>query len=131
MSDTGQNQNPHPPSPSRECRDRDGYHCCFYPGWLRKASVRRNGETVVIYDQDRTFYLPGGSDRPFTLSQVEFRGPGGHINLTVDDPRHLIDRIEVVFKKKEREGGEEDGDGDEDGDMLILENAPVVCPPAC
>jgi hypothetical protein len=122
-----------PPSPPRQCRDRDGYRCCFYGGWLRKATVKRNGTDIVIYEQDPKdpFVLPPGADRPFTTSQIEFRGDGVvPISITLDDPGHVVDRIEVVLKKK-TEGGVADGNGDGDGDRLILENTPMICPPHC
>jgi hypothetical protein len=115
-------------SPLRECCDNGGYRCCFYGGWLRKASIQRNGETVVVYEQSarEPYVLPAGADAPLTLTQVEFSGDDlPRFTVVLDDPDHVVERIEVVLKES---GIPSVGD---DEPRVIYENTPIICPPDC
>ncbi len=118
------------PSPSRECGEAEGYRACFYPGFVRRLAVRRGTEEIVLYDQaGKPFVLPAGEEKPWPCSGVEFTDPSGReIRLQIDDRHQRIARIEVVFKKDPAEDGTT---GDGDGDTLVVEDTPVVCPPDC
>lgn len=130
MSDTGSTVLQSEPSPSRECREAEGYRACFYPGFVRRLAVRRGTEEIVLYDQaGKPFVLPAGEELPWPSSGLEFTDPSGReIRLQVDDRHQRIARIEVVFKQDAaRDGSIEDGDGE----TLVISDTPVVCPPDC
>ena len=114
-------------SPSRECRDADGYHTCFYPGFVRRVVVTRDGVEHVLYEQQGSFRLPDGDTEPWTSSEFEFSGgPNAQdITLRIDDPLHRIARIDIVFRPTE--GGTEEG-GEE---TVTIFDTPVICPPNC
>lgn len=116
------------PSPDRECRDRDGYHTCFYPGFVRKVVVRQDGAEIVLYEQEAPFVLPDGETEPWPSSEFELSGGPNRqdVRLRIDDPLHRIARIEVVFRPA-GDGGTEDG-GEE---SVTIFDAPVICPPNC
>lgn len=130
MSETDSTVQQTAPSPSRECRQQDGYGACFYPGFARRIAVRRATDEVVIYDQaGKPFVLPAGEDKPWPSCGLEFTDTlGREIRLQVEDVHSRIARIEVVFKKDAAaDGTTEEGDGD----TLVVENTAVLCPPYC
>jgi hypothetical protein len=130
MSDSTSFVQKHPPSPSREEREVDGYRAAFYPGFVRKLTVRDGGAETLIYEQDdkKPFFLPAGAERPWTSSTLEFSGGPGKrdIRFLLEDPHLQIARIEIVFKSAD---GERSGGGD--GERLVVENTAVLCPPIC
>ena len=134
MSDSGSGTYRHPPSNPRECRDAGGYYACFYPGFVRRLAVVRDGQETVIYEQDPTqpFVLPAGETEPWPSSGLEFSGgpDGRELRLELYDPQHEVERIEIVLRKKGGTTGEggDDGNG---GERIVIDDLPVVCPPIC
>jgi hypothetical protein len=159
MSDTSQTIPVHPPSNPNRTVDRDGFRASFYPGFVRRLSVwSEGGSNTVLYEQplegpDSRFFLPPGYTRPWACSTVEFSRPDGRrLVLQVEDPHQQIDRIEVYLKgdaaaspkeaqvevsgtvKLPRLVGEDPpppvppAGG---GVVLVVEDGPVLCPPAC
>jgi hypothetical protein len=112
------------PSPAREVREAAGYHTAFYPGFVRKMTVQRAGEEVVLYEQESPFVLPAGQGAPASSATVELRGgPAGRdLTLHLEGAIHGIDRIEVHFKP---------GPDGAPTERLIIEDAPTICPPNC
>lgn len=119
-----------PPSPSRDEREVDGYYASFYPGFVRRLAVRQAERETVIYEQEKPFVLPAGETEPWPCSVLHFSGgaAGRDIRLQVDDPHRQIARIEVVFKKA---GDEQRSGVGEDGETLVLNETPLLCPPMC
>ena len=126
------------PSPSHKKVNKNvGGHeftAGFYPGFARSVTV--NGETV--YDQatdgPNPFVLPNGSERPWSSSAVELSsGKGYSVLLYIDDPRHVVERIEVTLRTPGGVGGYEGGGAAAGGDpdVVVIENTPVTCPPFC
>lgn len=128
MSDTGASiSSNRPPSPPRECREKNGHQACFYPGFVSRLAVHdADGvETTVLYEQTSPFILPPGYDKPWPTSTLEYTSPeGGRMILQIDDTSGQIDRIEVRLKPRPGAGGG-------GGERLVLENGPVLCPPIC
>jgi hypothetical protein len=141
-----------PSNPTRVV-EKDGYRASFYPGFVRRLAVLRDGVELELYKQDprEPFYLPPGYDKPWPSSVLEFSAPSLErpILLQIDDPGQQIGRIEIQFKKA---GAAPSGSprsavdgtldalsedppctgGEENGDLkLIIEDAPVLCPPIC
>jgi hypothetical protein len=126
------------PSPShKKVKKSVGGHeftAGFYPGFARTVTV--NGESV--YDQKTDgpdpFVLPSGSEQPFSSSAVELTsGKGYSVVLHIDDPRHVVERIEVTLRTPGGVGGYEGGGAAAGGapDVVVIENTPVICPPFC
>lgn len=147
MSDTQETIPMHPPSNPNKTIEKDGYRASFYPGFVSRLAVRKDGIDTELYKQDDTFYLPPGYEKPWPCSTLEFDTPDGRrFVLQIDDPGQQIGRIEVHLKAPgDARTGEppqvpgavdsllgEPSPGCEDGRLvLILEDAPVLCPPAC
>jgi hypothetical protein len=159
MSDTNEPIPVHPPSNPNRTADRDGYRAAFYPGFVRKLSVwAEGGKQTVLYEQpteggDSRFYLPPGYTKPWAASTLEFTRPSGRrIVLQVEDPHQQIDRIEVYLKGEaavSATGAQVEVNGGvkvprlvgedppppvppaEGGVVLVVEDGPVLCPPAC
>lgn len=151
MSTTSATNYGNPPSNPTECRENGGYRACFYPGFVRRLAVRApDGTETLIYEQKGSFVLPPGQDQPWPCSTLDYSDPRGRkMMLQIYDPGHEIDRIEVHFKSPQAlekplaqaagtitadvsllgrpVAGEEDGGGD----VVILENVAVLCPPIC
>lgn len=149
MSDTHTTFPMHEPSNPTLIVEKDGYRASFYPGFVRRLAVRKDGVETDLYRQNEKepFYLPPGYDKPWPSSVLEFSASSGErrILLQIDDPGQQIGRIEVQFKGT--------GDGRPDGLLpragaaagalvdnppcaegefvLVIEDAPVLCPPAC
>lgn len=132
----GNQHRPDPSPPHKVMKKRVGGHeftAGFYPGFAR--SIQVNGESV--YDQKtdgpHPFVLPSGSDKPWSTSALELTSTRGYrVVLHLDDPDHVIDHIEVVLRDPKANGGGvvafESGGG---GDVVTIENTPVLCPPHC
>ena len=140
MSDPGSSIPLHPPSNPRECRDADGYHACFYPGFVRRLAVVRDGRETVVYEQDpkQPFVLPAGETEPWPSCGLEFSGgpDGRKLRLELYDPQREVERIEIVLRKKgaSRTEGWDDGDGEGCGDgseRIVIDETPLICPPIC
>ena len=110
---------------------------------------------------DEPFYLPPGYTRPWASSTVELVRPDGRrLVLQVEDAHQQIDRIEVYLKGDgvkdaraaadtgkavRRKGGGKEARIQKDtgrgstpppppppgGVVLVIEDGPVLCPPAC
>jgi hypothetical protein len=59
-------------------------------------------------------------------------GKGYSVLLYIDDPRHVVERIEVTLRTPGGVGAFEGG-GAASGepDVVVIENTPVICPPFC
>src|SRR5687768_2440024 len=132
-----QSRRPEPSPSHKKVKKNVGGHefeAGFYPGFARTVTV--NGEPV--YDQatdgPNPFVLPNGSERPWSSSAVELSsGKGYSVLLYIDDPRHVVERIEVTLRTPGGVGGYEGGGAAVAGepDVVIIENTPVTCPPFC
>lgn len=151
MSDTSTTIPMHEPSNPTLVVEKDGYRASFYPGFVRRLAVRKDGVETELYLQNEKepFYLPPGYDKPWPSSVLEFSAPSPErrILLQIDDPGQQIGRIEVQFKgpvptpvggQVPRVPGAVDSllDGPRcvEGEghlVLVIEDAPVLCPPAC
>jgi hypothetical protein len=114
----------HVPSASRVVREVAGYQSSFYPGFVRRLAVHREGEEIVLFEQETAFVLPGGQQTPWPSNTLEFSGgPAGRdFTMQIQGSLQEIERIEVVFKPGA------DGKGAE---RLVIEDGPVLCPPMC
>ncbi|HYW10570.1 MAG TPA: hypothetical protein VE871_01405 [Longimicrobium sp.] len=140
------------PSNPTKVVEKDGYRASFYPGFVRRLAVLRDGVELELYNQDPTepFFLPPGYDKPWPSSVLEFSAPSPErrILLQIDDPGQQIGRIEIRFKKPEAAPsgsllsavgdavdsllGDPPCAGEGEGEFrLIIEDAPVLCPPIC
>ena len=143
-----------PPSPSRKKVKKGGggpgkeYEADFYPGFVRKITVRRADGEETVFDQQADgpypFVLPAGSNKPFTSSTVHFSGGphGRSFSLSIDDPGDHILSIQVTLKTKpekptslagqalDAQGGVVGMQGD-DTEVVTFENITVCCPPTC
>ncbi|HKP76485.1 MAG TPA: hypothetical protein VJT67_13235 [Longimicrobiaceae bacterium] len=104
----------------------------FYPGFARAITL--NG--TQVYDQKADgplpFVLPPGAEKPFSTSALEFSSTKGYrVTVTLDDPDHLIDRIEVVVRDPRAGVKAMMPDGGTGGDTWGADNTPVLCPPMC
>jgi hypothetical protein len=140
MTDSSQSVPIHPPSDPTKTVEKDGYRATFYPGFVRTLSVRSATGEVELYDQQETFFLPPGQEKPWPSSTLEFVRPDGRrVRLMVDDAHQQIDRIEVTFKSRAVEGDarvraysdDPPADGGDDPITLVLRDGPVLCPPVC
>jgi len=153
MSDTRTTFPMHEPSNPTVIVEKDGYRASLYPGFVRRLAVLKDGVETDLYNQDPNvpFYLPPGSDKPWPSNVLEFSAPSPErrILLQIDDPGQAIGRIEVQFKKPEavKPGSLLSGVGEAvesllgdppcnggEGEVdftLVIEDAPVLCPPAC
>jgi hypothetical protein len=136
----GDTPRPEPSPPHRVVRkDVDGHEftAAFYPGFAR--SIRVND--VSVYDQKTDgpdpFVLPPGADRPFCSSAVQLASSKGYnVTLTIDDPEHAVDHIEVVLRTPAAGGDGSAGGGvrafaTNPPDRVVIDNTPVICPPFC
>lgn len=152
MSDTKTTFPMNEPSNPTMIVEKDGYRASFYPGFVRRLAVLRDGVELELYSQDPTepFFLPPGYDKPWPSSVLEFSAPSPErrILLQIDDPGQQIGRIEIQFKKPEAAPSRSllssaDGDttdpppeeppctGEGEDFRLVIEDAPVLCPPVC
>lgn len=105
----------------------DGFRTAFYPGFARKITVRAATGETLLYEQNTPFVLPAGETRPWPSSLLEFSGgpAGREIRFQLEDPRQQVARIEIVFKAQE---GSEAG---AEGETLVVDDTPTLCPPTC
>jgi hypothetical protein len=68
------------------------------------------------------FVLPPGQLLPWPSNTLELRGNGRELAMQLYDPHHQIERVEIVLKP--RAVGRKP-------ERLIIEDAPVLCPPLC
>ncbi|HEX8905675.1 MAG TPA: hypothetical protein VF771_12565 [Longimicrobiaceae bacterium] len=125
------------PSPSHKVVKKNvGRHeftAGFYPGFARTITV--NGDDV--YDQERDgpypFVLPNGDEKPWKKSEIEISSTKGYsFTITVDDPDHVIDKIEVTMKASAGGGVVAySGDTEPDPDTITVSNTALLCPPNC
>jgi len=113
------------------------FTAAFYPGFAR--SIRVNDESV--YDQTvdgpDPFVLPPGSDKPFSSSAVQLASSKGYnVTLTIDDPEHAVDHIEVILRTPTVRDDAQAAGGvtafsTSPPDRVTIDNTPVICPPFC
>jgi hypothetical protein len=125
------------PSPDRHVAKKNfGRHeftAGFYPGFARSILV--NGEEV--YDQEKhgpcPFVLPHGQDKPLGSCAIELSSTKGYaFVLHVEDPDHVVDKIEITLKPKA--GGGVTAFSDDGGgtpDKITVNNTALLCPPNC
>lgn len=150
MSDTQKTFPMHPPSDPNKTVEKDGYRASFYPGFVRRLAVQQDGIETELYLQHDVFYLPPGYDKPWPCSTLELSTPDGRrFVLQIDDPGQQIGRIEVHLKTPQEAKARPEllprttetdslssdpppcGRDGEGRLVLILEDAPVLCPPVC
>lgn len=153
MSGTSEPIPNHPPSNPSKTVEVDGYRATFYPGFVRTLTVRTDdGKEIPLYDQarnpeDKVFYLPPGVTKPWPCSTVEFTRPGGmRVLLQINADYQQVDRIEVRLNAGNTSGariktglvdaGLSLGEGEDPPPpappcVLVIEDGPVLCPPAC
>jgi len=134
------------PSPSRTEIERevDGQpvRAAFYGGFVSRLVYRRDGRDHELFSQEKDgpdpFNLPDGQEAPDPVSLFEFWGPGDRrVAFEIQDGDRQIERIEVRLKEpaKEKYGNGSAGGGvramQDSGEMLIIYEAPMICPPAC
>ena len=126
---------PAPSNPHGTARGKSGeheYHLSFYPGFASGISV--NGTDIYRQRKGEFFVLPAGTERPWSSHAVEIKSPtkGYTVVLHVDDPDHVVDRIEV--RLRDPGTGPKAGGGviaAQAGDTVVIDNTPTVCPPVC
>lgn len=150
MSDTNASFPTHEPSNPNVRVEKDGYRAAFYGGFVSRLAVRTAETETELYTQDEIFYLPPGREKPWPSSTLSFVGQDGRrFELQIDDPDQQIGKIEIHLKSPRAAGprrelvqrllgtvkGFADADPppvDVDAEVVvILEDAPVLCPPAC
>ncbi len=125
------------PSPDRHVAKKSiGRHeftAGFYPGFARSILV--NGEEV--YDQQKhgpyPFVLPHGEDKPLGSCAIELSSTKGYsFVLHVEDPDHVVDKIEITLKPKAGGGVMAFTDDTSEGpDTITVNNTALLCPPNC
>lgn len=146
MSSTNETIPTHPPSNPNKTVDVAGYRANFYPGFVRRLAVQDpSGGVTELFRQTETFFLPPGYKKPWASSTLEFSRPDGRrLVLQVEDPHQQVERIVVYLKGTGTATvvplGEEGAaqlsttyppPADEDGEILICDDGPVLCPPIC
>lgn len=112
-----------PPSDPDARASAHGYEATFYPGFVRRmVLVAPDGAETVMYEQQGSFVLPPGQDKPWPTSTFRLRGNGRNLRLQLDDPGQQVERVEIVLKPRRGGGGSE---------RLVLYDGPVFCPPVC
>jgi hypothetical protein len=130
-NDTLSAHRPPPSDPNGKAQGKvDGcdYQVAFYPGFASAISV--NG--TPLYKQSGSFVLPSGTTRPWSSHAVEISCPTHGYTLVVhlDDPQHVVDRIELVL----RDPNTGNGGGvtaQQSGTKVTVDNAAATCPPVC
>lgn len=121
-----------PPSPSRKTVEEGGYRASFYPGFVRALAVDDAGKETVLYEQpaDEPFVLPAGAVKPWPTSTFTLAGgPNAReLRLDIHDPKQEIASIVVTFKAPG--GGDREYAGG-DGERVLIQDGPVLCPPMC
>src|SRR5687768_18410802 len=123
-----QSRRPEPSPSHKKVKKNVGGHefeAGFYPGFARSVVV--NGESVYnqAIDGPNPFVLPNGSERPWSSSAVELTsGKGYSVLLYIDDPRHVVERIEVTLRTPGGVAAFEGGSPPPGGepDVVIIEN---------
>jgi len=121
--------------PKHKQVDKDGYQFTFYPGFLREGRVEVTGEEpVVLYQQEKPYVIRDSPDEP--LKNFELRLVGGkngrNVTFQIDDPQHSIAEITIrLYPRGHKPGGEGDEDGDGPGEIIVINNDAVLCPPVC
>lgn len=134
------NGNGHRPEPSpshRKVNKSVGKHeftAAFYPGFA--SSITVNGESLYNQKADGPypFVLPSGSEKPMSTSAVDLSSTAGYrVVIHLDDPNHVVDRIEVVLRDPANGGvtAMSADSGASGSDTVTIVNTPVVCPPFC
>lgn len=118
--------------PKHEVVDKDGYRLTFYPGFLRKGTVRVDGEDDVLYEQGKPHPVKDQPDEPLTHWELRLQGGPNRRNfaLHVNDPHREIAEIVVrLYPKGHRaEGGPEEPEPDEE---FTAKDGATLCPPYC
>lgn len=118
--------------PRHRTVDKDGYRLTFYPGVLRKGTVRVDGEDDVLYEQGRVGHeVEGRPDEPLTRWELRLQGGPNQRNFTlhVDDPHREIAEIVVkLYPKGHRPGVDAPTGPDEE---FCAEEGATLCPPYC
>ncbi|HET7462822.1 MAG TPA: hypothetical protein VFJ82_16330 [Longimicrobium sp.] len=107
------------------------YDVSFYAGFA--SSVTVNETELYRQPADETFVLPAGTSRPWSSHAVEIRSSKGYtVVLHIDDPAHVVDRIELYLRDPGTEPKPRGGiAAQQAGDKVVVDNTPTVCPPVC
>ncbi|HET7232084.1 MAG TPA: hypothetical protein VFJ16_18905 [Longimicrobium sp.] len=127
---------PAPSNPHGTARGKSGdheYHLSFYPGFASGISV--NGTDIYRQGKDDRFVLPAGTERPWSSHAVEIKSPtkGYTVVLHVDDPDHVVDRIEMRLRDPGTQASAGGGvfAAQQTGDTVVIDNSAMTCPPNC
>lgn len=137
-----------PPSDPRKkvCQDVDGCEVSaeFYPGFASRIQV--NGVQLYLQSQDGPdpFVLPEPEAKPDPRSVTVISSTRGYtVTITLDDPDHVVDSIEMVMRDPRapesiarRVGASGSAGGvaafqSGGPDKVTIVNTPTLCPPNC
>ncbi|HEV7588116.1 MAG TPA: hypothetical protein VGO40_08275 [Longimicrobium sp.] len=103
----------------------------FYPGFARAISV----DGVSLYDQKVDgpfpFNLPDGKEAWASSAMSLSSTKGYRVVLSLDDPNHAIDHLELVLRPPPKEDGGVIAHQAGGGDRWTIDNTVVLCPPMC
>lgn len=117
--------------PKHKTVDKDGYRLTFYPGFLRKGTVRVDGQDDVLYEQGVAHPVKDKPDEPLTRWELRLKGGPNKRNFTlhVNDPQREIAEIVVkLYPRGHKAEGAEDSEPDEE---FLAKNDAMLCPPIC
>ncbi len=118
--------------PRHRTVDKDGYRLTFYPGFLRRGTVRVDGEDDVLYVQGPAGHPVGDApDEPLTRWELRLRGGPNDRDfaLHVHDPHREI--AEIVVRLYPRGHQPRAGDDPASDEEFRGENGAILCPPIC
>ena len=132
----GDKPRPEPSPSTRQVKKTVGGHdvtATFYPGFARSITVNDDPVYTQATDGPDPFVLPDGAERPWSSSAVELTSTKGYnVTLYVDDPNHVVERIQVTLRGS---GGVKASESNVAGggtpDVVTIDNTPVICPPFC
>jgi|tagenome__1003787_1003787.scaffolds.fasta_scaffold20979659_6 hypothetical protein len=132
------NDNTPEPSPSYKVVTKDVggnvFTAGFYPGFARSIALNDTN----VYDQKADgpypFNLPLDNPVPWSSSAVVLSSSKGYrVVMCLDDPDHVIDQI--VLRLRDPKSEEALARGvvafQAAGDVVVIDNTPVLCPPMC
>lgn len=118
--------------PKHRTVDKDGYRLTFYPGFLRKGSVRVDGEDDVLYEQGPVGHkVKDEPDEPLTRWELRLQGGPNRRNFTlhVDDPHREV--AEIVVKLYPKGHRPQAGDDPSPNEEFSAMDGAILCPPIC
>ena len=109
------------------------YFVKLHPAFASACTITRNGQT-----QARDLYRQGTEKKDVVDCQakghpkkhvfkLKGKSNGRDITITIEDPSHSIHSLRLELYKQGRKPGETG----EVGDIVMLENNAITCPPHC